>query len=108
MDLNNGMLPMPAAPGTTNDAEVRAAILRLVAKGMPITPVNVAEEMAIRAQDAARPAPQAPAGRGGPTSEIANRETPQERETRLRREAEQQRMDEARKAFNARRGQVVQ
>lgn len=39
------------------------------------------------------------AARGGPTSEIANRETPAEKEARERREAEAARMKAEREAF---------
>lgn len=77
MDPGEGMLPLgnnaPAVRGmrrAPTDAEKEAAVKRLLAQGMPLTSVNIAEEIAVGGgptveQAAPLPAAQPPV-RGGP------------------------------------------
>ena len=46
--MDQGMLPRPLVPGMNmNDPAVRAAVERVLAKGLPLNKVNIAEELAM-------------------------------------------------------------
>lgn len=120
MGPNKGMLPVSGVPGIDmRDPRVRAAVISLRNKGVPLNKVNIAEEMAVMGGQGAAPTHVMPdgtimpgathpaAGRGGPSSGIVQGIEAREAAALAERQAEQLRiMREAQAAARAKRGML--
>lgn len=110
-----GMLPIAGSPTAgidVNNPEVKAAIQRLVTKGMPVTKVNIAEELAagsgthVMPDGTSMPNAAMP-GRGGPSSGIvAGKEAAEAARLQAEKDRQAAEMQERYRQIRARKAQV--